>query len=157
MVKHTDEALDRLEFKYPGYQFLPIFDWSSGHAKYPAGAPNVHQMNVNYGGKQGVFRHAQILEDFSYPLDFPQHLPRLQKGDLQPMVFQEGDHPPFYRPNLQPREYVGKAKGFKQVLFERGLFRDGMTKDSTNGNCDDATSMQFVLSECIDFKFQKLQ
>ena len=56
---------------------------------------------------------------------------------------------------LQPREYVGKAKGFKHVLFERGLFRDGMTKDGTNGNCDDATSMQFVLSECIDFKLQK--
>ena len=67
VLAHTDEFVDFLEFELPGYQFVFVFDWSSGHAKYPAGAPNVHNMGVNYGGKQGIFRHAQIAEDFVYP------------------------------------------------------------------------------------------
>lgn len=155
MVLHTDEFLDALEFKYPGYQFVLIFDWSSGHAKYPAGAPNVTDMNVNFGGKQGIFRPAQILEDYTYPDDFPAYLPRLKKGDLQHMLFLETDHPPFYRPNLLPAQYVGKQKGLKQVLYERGLYVPGMTEKGTNGNSDDQTSLTFVLSECLDFKLQK--
>ena len=52
------------------------------------------------------------------------------------------------------RSMLEKLKD-SNMCYLRGLFRDGMTKDGTNGNCDDATSMQFVLSECIDFKLQK--
>ena len=38
MIEHTDEFVDALEFKFPGYFFVFLFDWSSGHAKYPKGA-----------------------------------------------------------------------------------------------------------------------
>ena len=38
MIEHTDEFVDALEFKFPGYLFVFLFDWSSGHAKYPKGA-----------------------------------------------------------------------------------------------------------------------
>lgn len=31
-----------------------------------------------------------------------------------------------YKPGLAPSEYIGKAKGMKQVLYERGLWKDGM-------------------------------
>ena len=71
------------------------------------------------------------------------------------MVFVENDPPPFYRPGLQADKYVGKPKGMKQVLFERGLYVAGMTEDGKNGNADDASSYKFVLSECLDFKNQK--
>ena len=47
-------------------------------------------------------------------------------GDIQYFEFQEDDPLPFYHPHLAASEYVGKAKGIKQVLYERGLWRDGM-------------------------------
>ena len=42
------------------------------------------------------------------------------------MVFQENDSPP---PNLARESYAGKCKGMKQVLYERGLYVQGMTKN----------------------------
>ena len=155
MLKHTAEFIDFLEFKLPAYQFVFIFDWSSGHAKYPENAPNVKTMNSTFGGKQPLFRPAQILEDFTYAEDFPANLPRLKTGMFQHMVFQPDDPAPFYKPNAQPQEYVGKAKGLKQVLFERGLYTPNMTLEGDNKNSDDATSMTFVLGNCLDFKLQK--
>lgn len=49
-----------------------------------------------------------------------------QIGDIQHFEFREGDAPPWYKPGLAPAEYVGKAKGMKQILWERGLWREGM-------------------------------
>ena len=40
--------------------------------------------------------------------------------------FQEGDDPPWYKPGLAAAEYVGKAKGMKQILWERALWKEGM-------------------------------
>ena len=155
MIEHTREFIDALEFKFPGYMFIFLFDWSSGHAKYPKGAPNGNSMNVNFGGKQEAFRPAEIQQEFTYPENFPPNLRKLGPGMFQSMVFQEGDSPPFYKPTLSPAQYVGKPKGMKQVLFERGLFVQGMTENGSNGQSEDGTSMKFVLSECIDFKTQK--
>jgi hypothetical protein len=155
MLEHTKEFVSVLEYLYPDHQFLFLYDWSSGHAKYPEGAPNAKNMGVNHGGKQPLFRHAHILQDFEYPADFPAALPRYKIGMLQPMVFQEHDPPPFSKPNLSKEQYVGKAKGLRQVLYERGLFKPGMTQYGANNNADDNTSLEFVLSQCVDFKMQK--
>ena len=105
MLKQTKEVMDALEFKFPHVQFLHQFDWSAGHAKYPKGAPNVHNMNV---GKQGVFRAAQILQDFDYTPEFP--LIKLRTNMFQEMVFREGDPAPIYKPNLQPENMKTKQK-----------------------------------------------
>ena len=44
-----------------------------------------------------------------------------ERGDRKP------DPPPFYLPaTFAPERYVGQAKGKKQVLWERGLWKDGM-------------------------------
>ena len=88
MIAHTSEFIDFLESKYPQFQFLFVFDWRSGHAKYPEDAPNVHTMGGNFGGKQPIFCPAQIMEDYSYPHDFPDNLPKLKAGMFQYMVFQ---------------------------------------------------------------------
>ena len=85
MLEQTKEVMDALEFKFPHFQFLHQFDLSAGNAKYHKGAPNVHNMNVLYGGKQGVFRAAQILQDFDYPPEFP--LTKLRTNMFQEMVF----------------------------------------------------------------------
>ena len=87
MIEHTDEFVDALEFKFPGYFFVFLFDWSSGHAKYPKEAANVNSMNLNFGGKQQILRETLIVEDFVYPANFPPNLPRLANGSFQAMVF----------------------------------------------------------------------
>jgi hypothetical protein len=38
MVEQIEECMDALEFKFPMFQFMFQFDFSSGHAKYPEGA-----------------------------------------------------------------------------------------------------------------------
>eukprot|EP00733_Pompholyxophrys_punicea_P001340 Pompholyxophrys_punicea_v1_NODE_628_length_1560_cov_14.393094.p2 type:complete len:261 gc:universal NODE_628_length_1560_cov_14.393094:630-1412(+) len=49
--------------------------------------------------------------------------------------------------NDQIEGYVGKAKGKKQVLWERGLWKPGMTADHD----DPSMNMDKVLSSCPDF------
>ena len=102
---------------------LFMYDWSSGRTKYPSGALNVNVMQVNFGGKQerlAKLNPTTIVQDYVYPDNFPENLPRLKKGDVQHMIFQENDPPPFYRPNLSKEQYVGQPKGMKQVLYEWG-------------------------------------
>lgn len=52
-------------------------------------------------------------------------------------------------------EYVEKAKGKKQVLYERGLWRTGMVEqvddDDPKGR-DQSVSMNHVLGNCPDFR-----
>lgn len=50
----------------------------------------------------------------------------LKPGDVQSMVFEENDPPPFYNPSLPKQEYVGQPKGIYQVWYERGLYLEGM-------------------------------
>ena len=39
------------------------------------------------------------------------------------------DPPPFYLPaTLPPERYVGQAKGKKQIVWERGFWKDGMVE-----------------------------
>ena len=143
------------------YTFVSLFDWSSGHAKYPEGALNVNVMQVNYNGKQETkakLQPAHILDDdYTYSPDFPDNLPRLKKGDIQHMVFQENDPPPFYKQDLSPAEDIGKTKGMKQVLFERGLYIPGMSENGPADGSNTRLSMNHILSECLDFKTQKSQ
>ena len=54
---------------------------------------------------------------------------RVKVGDIQYFEFREGDAAPWYKPGLSASEYVGKAKGMKQVLYERGLWKEGMLVD----------------------------
>ena len=66
---------------------------------------------------------------------------------MQHFEFREGDAPPFYKPGLAPAEYVGKAKGMKQVLWERGLWVEGMLVDIAE---DDPKGRDQVKLLCAD-------
>lgn len=104
-------------------------------------------MNVGYGGvRKGVDLAAQgsvtILED----------TPKLKKGQVQHLTFQEGEVP-FYAPDAT--DHVGKLKGQRQILFERGLLVPGMTKTGSkrgDKNPNLALSKVAVLSAQLDFK-----
>jgi len=104
---------------------------------------------------------------------------KLRVGDSQSMEFREGDPPPFYmlddaqKKDRQEQKqkarkngrapttvtvtvegYEGKAKGMRQVLWERGLYKPGMigrvSEDDPQGRGHDM-SMAHVLASCTDF------
>jgi hypothetical protein len=123
MVQQTNEIMSMLEFKYPGKQLVFLFDWSSGHDKKPQDSVILSKLNLQYGGKsQPAMRSTTILENYAgnAPL-----YPPLTPGCVQHLVFQPGDPPPFYKPNLPAQDYVGLPKGAKQIAFERGLWKTG--------------------------------
>jgi hypothetical protein len=105
---------------------------------------------------------------------------KLKPEDVQSFVFKETDPPPFYfvkaprmdtveavpnkkrktsntvQPGTEPETktiegYVGKMKGKQQILWERGLWREGMTV----GNADPTMCCNTVLSACRDFREEK--
>ena len=59
--------------------------------------------------------------------------PDLKSGDYQELFFKEGEFPYWLDPRTtsQPTidSYLGQPKGLRQLLFERGLWRPGMTLD----------------------------
>jgi hypothetical protein len=51
--------------------------------------------------------------------------------------------------------YVGKPKGIKQILWERGLWVDGMTRHGPKGTDTSVASAEAALSKCPDFLAQR--
>lgn len=103
MVKQVKEkAIPIFEKRFPGKVALFAFDNSSGHAAFSPNALVASRMNMKPGGKQPRMRQTVF------------------NGQVQSMVFTSNDAP---SPNL-----VGEPKGMRQVLEERGLWRDGLLK-----------------------------
>jgi len=114
-----------------------------------------HTLVFGWGGKQTKLRPTTIVEGC-----LGNNEGRcLNVGDVQYMVFQEGDPPP----TEGATEYVGKAKGIKQVLKERGLYTPEMRGELDNKEInrrirlnipllDPALNMHLVLANCPDFK-----
>ena len=150
VVNQVGEIIDVLQFKFPGKKFVFLFDWSSNHDKKAEDAVQLHKMGVKWGGKQAAMRSTTVLEDFNPP---PAHsgLPTLGISEgrerVHHLVFQEGDPPPFYERDAE--EYVGHAKGLKQVLYERGLWQRGMVKVDHDRHW---RSMHHCLGRCLDFQ-----
>lgn len=87
-----------------------MVDNSQGHSAYAADALLTTRMNLRPGGKQARLRNGWYMQD--------------GQRVMQTMIF-PADHP------LYPNE----PKGMKQVLVERGLWRDKLTmacKDKCN-------------------------
>lgn len=143
MVLQTKEIISMFEYKFPGKKLVFLFDWSSGHDKKPADSVILSNMRLKWGGKQPVMRSTTLLQDYSAPNP---HTAGLKAGQIQTLVFQPGDEPPFYAPDAV--DYIGQPKGAKQVAYERGLWKDGMVlRDDTNTD----RSVFHALNLCPDF------
>ncbi|CAB1096130.1 unnamed protein product [Ectocarpus sp. CCAP 1310/34] len=148
MLDHMSDVIDMLAIKYPNHKPVGLFDWSSCHDCLEEGAPTVKRMNVGHGGK----RQGEEIAGMD-AVTLREDTPNLGKGSIQHLVFQPGDDPPMYAPHLAPAEYVGKLKGMRQILWERGLLKDGMSKSGGSGTKQDLSmSMEHVLGEQKDFK-----
>ncbi|CAB1110881.1 unnamed protein product [Ectocarpus sp. CCAP 1310/34] len=112
------------------------------------GAPSVKRMNLGVGG----VRNGEELAPMD-PVTILEDTPNLPAGTVQHLVFRRGDDPPFHSPHLKPAQYVGKLKGMRQILWERGLLVKGMSKTRGSGEKQDLSkSMEHVLGEQKDFK-----
>jgi hypothetical protein len=111
MVEQTKKAIAIFEKAFPDDIAVFAFDNSSGHACKATDALVANRMNLNPGGKQSV------LHDTEWGSD----------GRKQSMVFKDDDKEwGSDKPIL--KELIGKAKGMKRVLQERGLWREGLKK-----------------------------
>ena len=54
MVVQTEDCIDCLEILYPQFDYIFLFDHSSGHAKKRADGLNVTSMNKGYGGENNM-------------------------------------------------------------------------------------------------------
>lgn len=157
MIRQVDEFIDVFEHKFPDCTALLSFDWSTGHSAYSKDAMLVTNMNTLFGGKTSAKAY-QIKPYTTVKQNFiSNNKVLLGTGDRQYLYFQDGDNPPFYKPNLRKEEYVGAPKGMKQILWERGLWCSGMTrtgKSVKNGvvHRNPNLSMEDALNACLDFK-----
>ena len=157
----VDDILDWFDTLYPDYQMLLEVDHSSGHTKKKENGLSTENMNLEWGGKQSKLRDSLITAsslgntmEYTVVTKDNKELvyKRLSAGDVQSMVFKEGDLPPFFSPDQPPfntlatvqrkrkagdqgseafdektiKGYIGEAKGIKQLLIERGLWMKGM-------------------------------
>lgn len=142
ILQQTDEVMDVLEHMFPEVQLAFMFDWSSGHHRYPEDALIPRHMNRGPGGKQPLMRSTTILRDEDAPL--------LGAGATQHLIFEDGD---VVLATGKPA-VAGTAKGAEQVLRERGLYVAGMTLNGGKKK-DQAKSMVARLEKCVDMQGAK--
>ena len=116
LKEQLKDAVDIFEYLHPDAVAIWVFDCSSSHEGLASDALNVHNMNVNPGGKQTRMRNTII------PLNNPPPKDGMvdTRGHVQTMVFPE-DH-------LDPK-LAGQAKGMLAVLKERESVYDRLVQE----------------------------
>jgi hypothetical protein len=140
-IKLTEKIIPAFEKAHgPSYQALIMVDNSQGHSAYSVDALLTSRMNMRPGGKQANMRDGW----------FVQHGERI----IQPMCFPI-DHP----------EFPGQPKGMRQVIIERGLWKNGLVmqckknkKDGSGVKCKPGATdccAKRILDLQPDFQEQK--
>jgi hypothetical protein len=111
MVEQTKKAIKIFNKAFPDDIAVFAFDNSSGHACKAKDALVSARMNLGPGGKQPTMRPTTLRD-----------------GTDQSMVYQPGDCEWDDPTRPISAEMIGKAKGMKRVLQERGLWIDGLKK-----------------------------
>ena len=89
MKIQLEDVCDCLSVIFPSFEFVFLFDQSSGHIKKRNDGLVASRLNVSYGGGSPSM-HDTIVEDFGA---FPSIL---SLGDTQQLSFQESDIGPFW-------------------------------------------------------------
>jgi hypothetical protein len=87
MKIQIEDIVDVLKVIFPNYDFLLLFDQSSGHTKKREDGLNANNMNREHGGRVPEMRQTVINADC---LDV--HDPSLQAGATQELVFPMSEH-----------------------------------------------------------------
>jgi hypothetical protein len=109
MCLQYEDCVDTIQVLYPEYDSVWIFDHSCGHDRDREDGLTVGNLRVNWGGKQSRVRDTLIQDEAGY---LGPH--SLQVGDIQKMVFEEGDDGPYYmKPINQQLHHYDQVKGKK--------------------------------------------
>ena len=156
IIEHTKEFLEIFEWKYGRHskhkpRCLLLFDWSSGHAAMAENALVASRMNLKCAGKQPVMHDTVIQEHYPNARD-----PRLRKiGATQHMTFKRDEAPyGWKRSDEGTAVFEGKPKGLRQILEERGIWKEGMTlhgRKDEFGKLVPNTSALKVMESALDF------
>ena len=87
-----EDCADVLQHLYPQFDYLFLFDHSSGHDKQREDGLNVKKMTKSFGGNQRKMRDTVIKQEKGY---LGPYLRILNPGDTQSMVFKDRDNGPF--------------------------------------------------------------
>lgn len=132
MVAQTKKAIAIFEQAFPDDIALFAFDNSSGHACKAGDALVANRMNLRPGGKQPVM-----------------HSTKWGEGIEQSMVFVNGDRDWDTGMPIPP-ELIGKPKGIKRVLQERGLWRQGLKKQCGRQKKDKSNFEERAFQETME-------
>ena len=153
MLEHAASVLDMFDVVHPGEVAVLVFDNSSGHEKFPPDALRAANLGLKVGGKgQDIVRAGWYVR---------------ADGDriVQHMVLQPDDDVPQFQggaggggvpkefAHLGDKWYVGKGKGVRQILWERGLWRDDLRLESARDLLDaqpDFREAKSALQEMIE-------
>ena len=130
ITQQIKEFIRCAELKHAGenVQRVLLFDWSYSHAAMSEDAPVVSNMGWKFGRKQPKMHPAVTREH--YPCA---KLSKLrEEGSVQLMTFGARERPHYHSDGIYDDNYDmfgGVAKGLNQVLWERGLLTDDMTKN----------------------------
>ena len=116
----------------PGYQALIMVDNSQGHSAYAEDALLTSRMNFKPGGKQARLRNSWYISG--------------GQKVVQEMIFPP-DHP----------EHPNQPKGMKEILKERGLWKDGLRmhcKEQCDPDIQDCCA-KYILDHQPDFMAQR--
>ncbi|KAI2505686.1 hypothetical protein MHU86_8745 [Fragilaria crotonensis] len=101
MALQFEDVVDCLKVLYPQFEFVFLFDHSQGHARKRSGALDAKQMSKYFGGSQPIMRETTIMASEGF---LGSHIPRLQVGESQSMVFTSNDKGPWYLQSDEERE-----------------------------------------------------
>jgi hypothetical protein len=83
MVIQLEDVVDCLKVLHPNFDYLILFDHSSGHAKKRIGGLDASKMRVKHGGFQPIMQKSKIAEEDGYLGPFQRIL---EAGDKQSFV-----------------------------------------------------------------------
>ena len=139
-VIQFEDAVDVLRVMHPTYDFVFLFDHSSGHAKQRPDGLNHHRMNRTFGGKATRMRATLIDQEQGFLGSFPR---TLEPGDTQSLVFSSSDHGPFWLSDAEREECrhdkrCGIFKDvkltnteMKQELGNKGIYEEAFSQKNT--------------------------
>src|SRR6267142_2454152 len=118
LVSQMEHTIKVFEHTHPDCVAIFVFDRSSAHKGFAENALNIHNMNINPGGKQ------RKLRDTTIPLSNPALAPGEEdtRSQVQKMCFPDDHTDP---------ELRGKPKGIRLVLQERKSIWDKFTMTSS--------------------------
>ena len=157
MVHMVDEVLLVARLRHPGHELRFLFDWSSCHDKMPLSAFNVKKFGVEEGyqyTREGV-QKPFLVDDLELECDYPDRPAGVEfAGEgfgVQHVCFQPRERPHFGAASTQ---CAGLPKGLRQLLWERGLWKDGMTRVGGKEKTLEL-SMEHILNLQPDVEHQK--